>query len=132
MDTARSIGADHVMDYTREDFAQSGQRYDLILAAQANHSIFDCRRSLSPDGIYVAAGGGVARILQPLLLGAFLSRVGRKKMCFFLANMNQKDLVFLKDLVEAGKVTPVADRRYPLSDTSVSSPLSGTRARKEK
>jgi NADPH:quinone reductase-like Zn-dependent oxidoreductase len=118
MDTARSIGADHVIDYTREDFAQSGQRYDLILAAKANHSIFDYRRSLSPNGIYVAAGGSLARILQALLLGALLSRVGRKKMCFFLANINTMDLVFLKDLLEAGKITPVIDRRYPLSDAA--------------
>jgi NADPH:quinone reductase-like Zn-dependent oxidoreductase len=116
MDTARSIGADHVMDYTREDFTQNGQRYDLILAANAHHSIFDYRRALSPDGIYVAAGGGAARILQALLLGPFLSRIGRKKIRFFIAKINQKDLVFLKDLLEAGKVTPVIDRRYPLSD----------------
>jgi len=118
LDTARSIGADHVIDYTQVDFAQSGQRYDLILAANAHHSIFDYRRSLSKDGIYVAAGGGVVRILQALLLGPLVSLIGRKKMVFFLANINQKDLVFLKDLLEAGKVTPVIDRRYPMSDAA--------------
>jgi NADPH:quinone reductase-like Zn-dependent oxidoreductase len=115
VDTARSIGADYVIDYTRADFARSGQRYDLILAVNAHHSTFDYRRSLSKDGIYVAAGGGVVRILQALLLGPVLSLIGRKKMGFFLANINQKDLVFLKDLLEAGKVAPVIDRRYPLS-----------------
>ena len=115
VDTARSIGADHVIDYTLVDFARSGQRYDLILAANAHHSTFDYRRSLSNDGIYVAAGGGVVRILQALLLGPLLSLIGRKKMGFFLANINQKDLVFLKDLLEAGKVAPIIDRRYPLS-----------------
>jgi NADPH:quinone reductase-like Zn-dependent oxidoreductase len=118
VDTARSIGADHLIDYTQVDFAQSGQRYDLILAANAHHSIFDCRRALNRDGIYVAAGGGLVRMLQTLLLGPWLSMIGRKKMGFFITNINQKDLVLLKDLAEAGKVAPVIDRRYPLSDAA--------------
>jgi len=118
VDTARSIGADHVIDYTREDFTQSGQRYDLILAANAYHSIFDYRRALSQDGIYVMAGGGGVQILQTMLLGPLLSLIGSKKMRFFIANMNKKDLIFLKDLLEAGKVVPVIDRRYPLSDAA--------------
>ncbi len=118
VDTARSIGADHVIDYTQVDFPLSGQRYDLILAANAHHSIFEYRRALSQDGIYVAVGGSVVRILQALFLGPPLSLIGRKKMCFFLANINQKDLVFLKDLVETGRVTPVIDRRYPMSDAA--------------
>jgi len=118
VDTARSIGADHVIDYTREDFTQSGQRYDLILAANAYHSIFDYRRALSQDGIYVMAGGGGVQILQTMLLGPLLSLIGSKKMRFFIANMNKKDLIFLKDLLEAGKVVPVIDRRYPLSDVA--------------
>ncbi len=94
VDTARSIGADHVIDYTREDFTKSGQRYDLILGANVHHSIFDYRRALRQ---------------------ALLSLIGSKKTRFFIANINQKDLVFLKDLLEAGKVVPVIDRRYPLS-----------------
>jgi NADPH:quinone reductase-like Zn-dependent oxidoreductase len=118
VDTARSIGADQVIDYTREDFTQSGQRYDLILAANAYHSIFDYRRALSHDGIYVMAGGGGVQILQTMLLGPLLSLIGSKKMRFFLANINQKDLVLLKDLLEAGKIVPVIDRRYPLSDVA--------------
>ena len=118
VDTARSIGADHVIDYTREDFTQSGQRYDLILAANAYHSIFDYRRALSQGGIYVMAGGGGVQILQTMLLGPLLSLIGSKKMRFFIANMNKKDLIFLKDLLEAGKVVPVIDRRYPLSDVA--------------
>jgi len=118
MDTARSLGADHVIDYTQEDFTRSGQRYDLILAANAFHSIFDYRRSLTPDGTYVMAGGGGVQILQAMLLGPLLSRFGSMKFCFFLANINQKDLLLLKALMEAWKVVPVIDRRYPLSQAA--------------
>ena len=118
VDTARSIGADHVIDYTREDFTLSGQRYDLILGANAHHSIFDYRRALSQDGIYVIAGGALPQIFQAMLLAPLLSRIGSKKTCFFIANINQKDLVSLKVLLEAGKIVPVIDRRYPLSDAA--------------
>ena len=116
--TARLIGADHVVDYTREDFTKSGQRYDLIMAANAYHSIFDYKRALSQDGIYVMAGGGLVYILEFLLLAPFLSLIGSKKMRFFIAKINKNDLVLLKDLLEAGKVVPVIDRRYPLSDVA--------------
>lgn len=112
--TARSIGADHVIDYTREDFTQSGQRYDLIVAANAYHSIFDYRRALSQDGIYVLVGGGLVQILQFLLLAPFLSLIGSKKMRFFIAKMKKEDLIVLKDLLECRKIVPVIDRRYPL------------------
>jgi NADPH:quinone reductase-like Zn-dependent oxidoreductase len=115
VDTARSIGADHVIDYTRENFTRSGQRYDLIIAANAHHSIFDYRRALSQDGVYVMAGGGLVQALQTMLVGPLLSRIGSKKMRFYIANINKKDLDLLKDLLEAGKVIPVIDRRYPLS-----------------
>jgi NADPH:quinone reductase-like Zn-dependent oxidoreductase len=118
VDTARSIGADHVIDYTREDFTQSGQRYDLIVGANAHHSIFDYRRALSQGGIYVIVGGGLPQIFQAMLLAPLLSRIGSKKTCFFVANINQKDLVSLKGLLEAGKIVPVIDRRYPLSDAA--------------
>jgi NADPH:quinone reductase-like Zn-dependent oxidoreductase len=116
MDIARSIGADHVIDYTREDFTQRQQRYDLILAANASHSLFDYRRALSPNGIYVWSGGKVS--LQVIFLGPLLSLIGRKKIRFFLAKFNQKDLAFLAELLEAGKVVPVIDRCYPLSDAA--------------
>ena len=115
VDTARSIGADHVIDYMREDFTRSGQRYDLIMGANAYRSIFDYRRALSQDGIYVLVGGGLVRIFQAMLLASLLSLISSKKTSFFIANINQKDLVFLKELLEAGKVVPVIDRRYPLS-----------------
>jgi NADPH:quinone reductase-like Zn-dependent oxidoreductase len=116
VDKARSLGADHVLDYTRENFTKSGRRYDLILAVNAYHSIFDYKRALSQDGICVFVGGDLAQVFQAILLGPLLSMIGRKKVYFVGANMNHKDLVFLKDLVEAGKVKPVIDRRYPLSD----------------
>jgi NADPH:quinone reductase-like Zn-dependent oxidoreductase len=118
MDTARAIGADHCIDYTREDFTQSGQRYDLIIAANAHHSIFDYRRALGQNGIYVMAGGGWAQILQGMLLAPLLSLIGSKKMRFFMAKINQKDLVLLKDFLAAGKVVSVIDRLYPLSDVA--------------
>src|SRR6267143_447018 len=116
--TARSIGADHVIDYARDDFTQSGQRYDLILAANAHHSIFDYRRALCQDGIYAISGGGLPQIFQAMLLAPLLSRMGSKKMCFFMAKIKQKDLVLLKDLLETRKVVPVIDRRYLLSEVA--------------
>jgi NADPH:quinone reductase-like Zn-dependent oxidoreductase len=115
MDTARSIGADHVIDYTQGNFTKSGRRYDLILAANARHSISDYSHALTPSGIFVMAGGGVVQALQVALLGPLLSRIGRKKFCFFIAKINQKDLSFLATLLETGKVVPVIERRYPLS-----------------
>jgi NADPH:quinone reductase-like Zn-dependent oxidoreductase len=94
---ARSIGADHVIDYTQEDFRRSGQRYDLIVGANAHHSIFDYRRALSDGGIYVLVGGGLVQILQAMLLAPLLSMVSSKKTCFFIAHINQKDLRFFGD-----------------------------------
>ncbi|MGA8594233.1 MAG: NAD(P)-dependent alcohol dehydrogenase [Bryobacteraceae bacterium] len=118
VDKARSIGADHVIDYTREDFTRSGQRYDLILGANAHHSIFAYRRALRPNGIFVMVGGSMARILQAASLGPLLTRLGSKKIRFFIAKINTKDLVFLKDLLEARGIAPVIDRRYPLSEAA--------------
>lgn len=115
VDRARSLGADHVVDYTRENFTTREHRYDLILAANAYHSIFDYRRALSQKGIYAIAGGGAVQILQSILLGPLLSLIGSKKMCFFTAKINQKDLLLLKDLLEARRVVPIIDKRYPLS-----------------
>lgn len=118
LERARSIGAKHAIDYTRKDFTQSGQRYDLILAANAYHSIFNYRRALSQNGICVIAGGGWAQMLQAMLLGPLLSLIGSKKTCFLGAKIDKKDLVLLKDFLAAGKIVPVIDRRYPLSDVS--------------
>ncbi len=123
VDMARSIGADQVIDYTREDCTKKGQRYDLILAVNGYHSIFAYRRALRPTGVYVLVGASKAHIytalLQALLLGPVISRTGRQKMGFMgIAKFNQKDLVFVKELLEAGKVVPVIERSYPLGETA--------------
>jgi len=118
LDVARSIGADHVIDYTQEDFTKSGERYDLIIAANGYHPILDYRRALKPNGIYVVLGGSMGQILQGMLLGPLLTRLGNKRMRGFITSANQKDLVFLKELLEAGKVVPVIDRRYPLGEVA--------------
>ena len=118
VDRARSIGADHVIDYTRENFTRSGLRYDLILGANAHHSIFDYRRALTQDGTLVWAGGGLGRMFQAISLKPLLSLIGNKKMRFFIAKVNVTDLLLLKDLLEAGKIAPVIDRRYPLGEVA--------------
>jgi len=115
LDIMRSVGANHVIDYTKEDFTKSGQRYDLILDMAAYHSIFDYKRALSPKGIYVMVGGSMALMFQVLFLGSLISMTTSKKMGI-LAHKPNKDLAFMKELLEAGKVVPVIDRRYPLSE----------------
>jgi NADPH:quinone reductase-like Zn-dependent oxidoreductase len=118
LDMVRSIGADHVIDYTKEDFTKNQQRYDLILAANGYHSILDYKRALNPKGTYVVTGGSMAQLFQAMLLGPWISMTGSKKMRGLTAKINQKDLVLLKELLEAGKVKPVIDRRYPLSQVA--------------
>ncbi len=119
LDNARSMGADHVIDYTQEDFTRNGQTYDLILAVNGYHPILDYRRALSPKGICVVLGGKLPQIFQALLWGPLISKTGSKKLGFMgIAKLNQKDLVLLKELLEAGKVKPLIDRRYPLSETA--------------
>ena len=115
VETARMLGADHVIDYTREDFARNSQRYDLILGANAHHSVFAYRRALRPNGIFVMIGGAPARILESALLGPLLSLLGSRKMRFFIAKIGVADLDYLREMIEAGKVSPVIDRSYPLS-----------------
>ena len=114
-DTARSLGAEHLIDYTHEDFTRLGQRYDLIIAANAHHWLFDYRRALVQNGILVMIGGGMSEIFQTLLLGPILSRLGSRKVHFFIAKINKKDLDLLKDMLETGKLVPIIDRRFPLS-----------------
>jgi NADPH:quinone reductase-like Zn-dependent oxidoreductase len=116
VDMVRSIGADQVIDYTREDFTKSGQRYDLILATGGYHPISDYKRALRPKGIYVMIGGSTAQKMQAFLLGPWISMTGSKKMRSLAGKPNQNDLVFMNELLEAGKVVPVIDRRFPLSE----------------
>ena len=118
VDLVRSIGADHVIDYTQEDFTKNGQRYDLMLAANGNRSMFAYKRALAPTGRYVVTGGSMAQLFQAMLLGPLLSTAGRQNMGNVLARPNQKDLACMKELLEAGKVIPVIDRCYPLSETA--------------
>jgi len=119
LDMMRSIGADHIIDYTREDFTKNGPRYDLILAVNGYHPILDYRRALSPQGICVVAGGSLAQVFQVMLLGPLISRLGSKKHVFMgIATTPKKDLLVLKELLEAGKVVPVIDKCYPLSKTA--------------
>ena len=113
LDMARSIGADQVIDYTKEDFTQNGQRYDLILAANGYHPLSAYKRALSPKGTYVVAGGSLAQVMQAMLLGPLMSQTGGKKMGALTSMPNQKDLVFMKGLLEAGKVVPVIDQTLP-------------------
>jgi len=118
VELARSLGADHIIDYTREDFTRNRQQYDLILAANGYHSLLAYKRALTPKGIYVMAGGSTAQIFQAMLMGSRMSETGGKQMRAGMAKRNQKDLAFLKELVEAGKVVPVMDRCYPLSEAA--------------
>jgi NADPH:quinone reductase-like Zn-dependent oxidoreductase len=114
---ACSIGADHVIDYAKEDFTQNGKQYDMIFAVNGFHPLSAYRRALTPQGRYVCAGGTIPQILQAMLLGPFMSRKNGKKMGFMgIAKPNQKDLVYLKELLEAGKIVPVIEKRYPLSE----------------
>jgi NADPH:quinone reductase-like Zn-dependent oxidoreductase len=116
LDIVRSIGADHVIDYTKEDFTQKTQSYDLILAVNGYQPISAYKRALSPDGNYVLVGGSGAQLTQAMVQGPWISLTGNKKMGNMLQRPNQKDLVFIKDLLETGRVKPVIDRSYKLSE----------------
>ncbi len=119
LDMVRSIGADHVVDYTQEDFTKKGQHYDLIFDAVGNRSVSDHKRALSPNGICVIAGfTTLSRLFEHMVLGPLMSIIGSKKIGMMgTVQTNKKDLLFIKELLEAGKVVPVIDRRYPLSET---------------
>jgi NADPH:quinone reductase-like Zn-dependent oxidoreductase len=117
MEMVRALGADQVIDYTQEDFTQNGQRYHLILGISGYRTLSDYQRALTPQGIYVMVGGTNAQIFQALLLGSWKSRASGQKLTLVNEKPNQKDLAYLKALLEAGKIKPVLDRCYPLSVT---------------
>jgi NADPH:quinone reductase-like Zn-dependent oxidoreductase len=116
----RSIGADHVVDYTREDFTRTGQQYDLIYDAIGNRSVFDYRRALKPQGkCVIARFTFLPRLFEHMILGPWMSRKNDKKVGLMgISNANKEDLLCIKELLETGKVVPVIDRRYLLSETA--------------
>lgn len=114
LDMVRSLGADIVIDYTKKDFTKSGLRFDLILDNVANRSFSDLRRALTPEGMIIpnSGHGGMGYVIKAFLLAPFMPQQGN----MYLTKTNNKDLVFLKELMERGKITPVIDRTYPLND----------------
>lgn len=116
IDIIQSIGADHTIDYTKEDFTQKAECYDLILGVNGYHPISAYKRALSPNGIFVHVGGSGTQMFQVMARGPWISMTGSKKMGSMLQRSNQKDLIYMKELLEAGKVRPVIDRRYKLSE----------------
>ena len=116
VDMVRSIGADHVIDYTRENFTQSEQRYDFILDNVGSHSFSDYRRVLTPQGIIQPNTGhaGMGYVFKALSLSLLMKQQGG----LFVANSNSEDMIVLKEFIESGKVTPVIDKTYPLSETT--------------
>ena len=119
LDMARSIGADHVIDYTKEDFTQSGKQYDLIFDVAASHSVFAYRRVLAPKGKYVMAGfSTMPHLIQVLLLGPRVAKEDQEIGLMDTASMNYADLSFISELLESHKVVPVIDKTYPLNETA--------------
>jgi NADPH:quinone reductase-like Zn-dependent oxidoreductase len=118
LEMARSIGADHVIDYTQEDFTQNRRQYDLVLAVNGYHPLSAYKRALTPQGIYVFVGGLPAQTFQSLFLGPLMSESHGRKMTSVMKRANQEDLLLIRDLLDNGKIRPVIDECYPLSKTA--------------
>jgi NADPH:quinone reductase-like Zn-dependent oxidoreductase len=118
VDLVRSLGADHVIDYTKVDYTRTGQRYDWIVDTDSHHPILGIRRALRPNGVYVTLGGTSLPIFASLLLGPLISAAGGKRMGLLIwwRPFNRDDLATMLELIAAGKVKPVIDQRFPLSD----------------
>jgi len=116
LDFVRSLGADHVVDYTREDFTRTGQHYDLVLDVAAHRSVFDYRRALAPRGRYLYVGGSVSTLLQVLIVGPLIGRKAGKKLRLLVVQPNARDLVAVAELCQAGTIVPVIDRRFSLGE----------------
>ncbi|NES21349.1 MAG: NAD(P)-dependent alcohol dehydrogenase [Symploca sp. SIO3E6] len=119
MDLVRSLGADHVIDYTQVDVTKNGQCYDLILDAAAYRSVFDYLPALTTEGTYVMVGGANSQFFQAMLLGAWISRTSRRKVKCLISKPNQQDLVTLRELMVAGKITPLIQQCYNLSEVPI-------------
>lgn len=118
VEMVRSLGADHVIDYTKEDFTKNGVRYDLILAANGYHPIAAYKRALTPQGIYVMAGGKFKQMFETMLLGSLMSEKNGRKLKLLSAKSNQKDLLTIKELLETSRIKSVIDKRYPLQEAA--------------
>jgi NADPH:quinone reductase-like Zn-dependent oxidoreductase len=118
LDMLRSLGADHVIDYRKEDFTKNGKQYDLVLDVVVNRSIFDYKRVLSPNGVFVMIGGDIGEVMRGALVGAWISRTSSQTMGLLLHKPNAGDLEVLRELIEAGHVVPIIDRCYALRDAS--------------
>lgn len=116
LDIARSIGADHVIDYTKEDFSKKQERYDLILGTNGYQPMSVYKRALNTNGIFVHVGGSGAQMFQAMVVGPMISISSKKKFGSFLQRANRDDLIFIKELIESGKVKPVIDKKYKLSE----------------
>ncbi|MBY0148219.1 NAD(P)-dependent alcohol dehydrogenase [Neobacillus niacini] len=118
LEILQSLGADYSIDYTKESFTNNNQKYDLIVGVNGHQSISDYKRTLAPNGTFVHIGGSESQMFQAMLQGPWIAKTSNKKVGTFLQRQNQKDLNALKELVESGKVKPVIDRKYKLSDLS--------------
>ena len=118
LELMQSLGADHVIDYTQEDFTKNGQQYDLILDVIAHRSVFAYQRALAPNGTYFMVGGSVATMFQSLLLGPWIRRTTGRKISILMVQTDARDLIYITELIESGKVVPVIDKRYALSETA--------------
>ena len=117
MDMVSSIGADHAVDYTQEDFTKNGQKYDVIFGVNGHRSLSEYKRALTPDGVYICIGGTMNQIFESMLLGPLMSLNSRQKIKNMgMATATRKELTALNELIEAGKVMPVIDRCYPFSE----------------
>jgi NADPH:quinone reductase-like Zn-dependent oxidoreductase len=116
VEIVRSLGADHVIDYKKEDFSRSGKQYDLIYAANGDRSIWDYKRALKPKGVFVLSGGSMKQLYYFLLFGSIITKFGNRRMLNYVAKPNREDLEFLSGLIDEGKLKPVMDRSYKLSE----------------
>jgi len=126
LEQARGLGADHVIDYAQEDFTKSGRQYDLIFAANGYHSLTEYKQALTSKGVYVMAGGKSRQIFEAMLLGNLLSEKNGRRLGNISAHTDKQDLLTLKEMLEAGKIVPVIDKRFPLSQAAEAMRYLGT------